>query len=47
MGYTGVLEVGLEGKGRRGAMVEGHIQHRHAAPAAEDHGGQQRGLQAG
>jgi len=47
MGYAGVLEVGLEGVGSRGPVVEGHVQHRHATPAAEDHGGKQGSLQTG
>jgi hypothetical protein len=47
IGYAGALEVGSEGIGRCGAVVEGHIQHRHGAAATEDDGGQQGSLQTG
>jgi hypothetical protein len=47
MGDAGVLEVGLEGVGCRGAVIQSHIQQRHTTPAADDDGGQQGCLQTG
>jgi hypothetical protein len=47
MGDAGILEMGLEGVGRGGAVKEGHIHQRHASGAADDDGGQQGSLQTG
>ncbi len=47
MGDACVFVVGLEGVGGPGAVVEGHVQQRHPAPAADDHEGQQGCLQTG